>query len=448
MLRSTRFLLPLLVMTACAAPEPSAHDAHACGPAWGPLPAGALPIYVDAAADAGGDGSFDAQLVDLEAALALARVGSATFVAVGPGSYSPPVERRRFALSGEEGGDDVTVAGCGTAETELVAIEASSPSSGSDPELQPVVELIDGIQGVHLRSMTLRGGHGGLRVNTGAGSERVLVVSDIDIVDSVRMGLSITGQGALFSGNNLRVLGVSAPEGDFALGVFAHEGGSSWEEISGQVTITGLEIRDVEGVGVLVDHAQVTLQDGSITDTSWIGGATGRGMQVQNLSIATFSGVTVQRTQETGIFVHMPHDVTLQGCTVRETGGVGPAGQEVGGDGLASSQAGAGGLPTDYVLRLYGSTFENNGRAGGVAEDIEVHVDGANQFLGNGLTTDGETFPNAPPLDALILQGGATMVWDGDSAEAPAAAVELGGESTYAALDIQDDALPIGESSD
>jgi hypothetical protein len=401
---------------------------------------------VDAAADAGGDGSLEAPMQDLEAALELARAGAATFVGLGPGSYSPPAARRRFALVGAEGGNDVTLAGCG-AETELVAIEAVAPSGAGDPELQPVLELADGIQGVRLRSLTLRGGRGGLVVSGGAGSQRPIVVEGVAIVDSVRFGISVTGQGALLTANGLRIQGVAAPDGSFGIGAYAHEGGSVWEPPTGRFQVTGLDIEGVDGVSLLLDHASFVVDGGSVTDTRWLGGQTGRGVQVQNRASGRLIGLDIARNEETGVFVHQPEDVSLEGCTVQSTGRVGPAGEELGGDGLGSSRAGDEGEVSTFILRLLGSSFLDNGRAGGIADGIEVHVDQNNLFAGNGLVGKGETFPNAPDIDALMLQGGAYLVYDGAQELAEPAAV-LVEDTDVAPLDMQDDAMPMGDGSD
>lgn len=444
-LRALPCLLPT-VLAACGAPNAEVADFvadHPCQPAWAVDGSESGLVFVDPEAAEGGAGSHDAPFQLLEDGLDAATAAGGGLVLVAPGTYRAPEGLRRFFLSGADGGSGVAVLGCGSVQTFIEAIEASNPASGADPELQPAFEILEGAQGVTLAGFTLSGGFGGLNIGGGAGSETPITLRDLQIVDGERAGLSITGNGARVVAADVHVRGIAAGFGSFAMGVVVHEGGSVWDPPTGSFELVGGSVFDVQGVGVLVDHAQVHLTDVEVADMQHAGAAAGRGIQAQNLPVATFERVDVHDTAETGIFLLMPSDITMTGSSIRATQRVPGAGDNLmGGDGLAVVRGPGGGTVDRHVVHLLGNRFENNGRAGGVAEDVTVYIDTLNVFTDNGLIGDGESFPNAPPIDALVVQGETVVLSpDGDAAMAESAPV--GQDSAYDALDLQRDALPV-----
>lgn len=434
--------LLLLPFAGCALAESTAGEFvdHPCAAAWGTAAEGDAILVEEGAVD--GDGSVDAPFGDLEAAILAATTGGPRVVLVGPGQYTASEAARRFFLSGEAGGDDVAVLGCGSAQSLILAIDAAPPGSPDERARQAAFEFGAGVQGATLAGFTLSGGEGGVVIGGGAGTERPIVLRDLVIEDGTRSGVSVTGLGATVQATNVHVRGIDAGFGSFAMGIVVHEGGSVWDPPTGSFVLQGGTVEDIEGVGVLVDHAHVDLVDVLVQNTSHAGAATGRGAQVQNQSRATFDRVTIQDTAETGLFVLAPTDLSLENSVLTRTHRAPnpDSGALLGGDGFVAV---GGEDVASFVVRLIGSRFEDNGRAGGIAEDVTVYIDTATTFQGNGLVGDGETFPNAPPVDALVLQGQSVVLGlDGDAA--PSAAAEFVGEdSGYDRLDLNRDALPV-----
>jgi hypothetical protein len=422
------------------------HEDHACFAAWGELREGVANLYVDSEADASvEDGSVDAPFVALEPALELARGDAGpTAVYLAAGSWSPPESRGRFALSGAEGGDDTAVRGCGADLSTLLAIEAVPPGGESDPEHQPAFEVLDGAQGVTLSGVTLSGGLRALLVTGGSGSERPIRVESVAVLDSFGAGVAIGGLDTVVEVEDLRIDSVVAEDLDFAVGFAAQAGGSVWDPPQGSVSWTGGDVTGVEGIGIFLDHVNASVENVAVHDTVAMGGPLGRGLHAQYGGEVVLESLSIERTYDSALFLHENRSVTVRNSSFRDTQGESlPAFPDAfSGDGLAMGHDEDQPDAADWTLVLEGNTFEDNFRAGALVEDGSVVIDAANVFLGNGLMTDGKSFPNAPDIDTLVVQGG-SVVSGPDGSAAPLAVVEVGGDSGFDALGMATDPLSL-----
>ena len=440
-LRPSLLLLAIPVLgVGCVAPTPADPPAvdGPCSPAWDDLPADA--IYVDQAADPGGDGSFEAPWQDVGSGLDLARATGARTLAIAAGDYTPDPGRRTVALGATWADDDLALVGCGVEATALVAIEA--PPLGGQPEdpdeLQAGVEIFGAVQGLELRDLRVLGGMRGISVREGAGSQREVVLRRVRVEDAVRSGVVVTGLDTQVRLEDVDIDGVTPlPGGQLGYGVALQAGGSVWDQPTGVVTIDGGLISQAYRVGLLVDRSTVDVFDLRVEDTQPDEGTLGRGIQIQNNATAVLDSVVSTRNSDAAVFLHMPLDVTLQGCTLSETARASIPGFEddPSGDGLSVTRGPPESQPGPWTVTLIDNVFENNGRAGAVVEGVAVVGPTGGSFSGNQIVTDGETFPLAPDQDVLLLQDGATATGE---------ALSLGEDSGYPALEMFRDALAGG----
>ena len=160
--RTATALLLCASMCACESPpecaEGTVADGDVCVPeacgigTWGDLPVDGDTVYVDGAADPGGDGSEDAPLASIQDGLDLAGSRGGGQVAVAAGSYSE-------ALALDHGHAGVDLAGrC----RELVTLDASDVTAHA--AIQVAAEAGDEIV---LSSLTVTGGAAGADDVTG-----------------------------------------------------------------------------------------------------------------------------------------------------------------------------------------------------------------------------------------------------------------------------------------
>jgi hypothetical protein len=440
----------VLVLAASACPKPADDDdvplpvVHECAAAWA-LPDGAEGVvFADAedGEDDDGDGSLGAPLRTLGAALDAARGGAGRTVALAAGDYEADPSVRRFELSGSRGDSGLRIAGCGVDETALVGIEAPDPGD-TVARLQPVIEVWGDVQGLVLSNFELRGGRRCLIVRDGPGSVEPVLAEGLRVVDCERMGVVAQG---LDVGLVLRDVEVEGSVQDsigntMGYGVAIQGGGDPWNEISGQVVFEGGRIvRSIE-VGLLVDHADIEATSLRVEGTLARDGRLGRGIQIQNESVAILDSVVAEGNSDAAVFLRFPRDVTVRNCSLGGTAlaeieGAEDAGPS--GDGLVATQANWGGDPANWSVTLLDSAFSNNGRAGALVEGVTVAVGSGNVFADNGIVGDDETFPLGPDVDGVYLQGGGVL----SSGEA----TELGGESP--ALEMFRGALELDDLSE
>lgn len=320
---------------------------EACGVGrWGDLDVAAASIFVDAAAEPGGDGSQTAPLTSIQAGVDAA--GAAT-VAVAAGVY---LEN----LSLDEDHAGIQVAGrC----PELVIVDGSGGEE-NDPTL-----LADGFMGDEiwtLSGITVTGGpkHGG-KVDVGrlefqssivtgntkigilaTGSASTLVLTNVDVLDTAPNDNGNWGRGLAIEGGATLLATDSRVEGNTEFGVSVTSGSSA--------TLTRVEVRDTWfaagesfGTGVhaqenssieLVDclfedndsHAifggdntEVTLSGTEVYGDTQGGERGRRGVHVQDDAILVASDCIIDGTAETGIMVANGSTATLTDLQVSRT---------------------------------------------------------------------------------------------------------------------------------
>ena len=421
------------LLAAGCAPETPADPpqvAGPCSPAWDDLPTDAL--YVDQTTGSGGDGTAAAPFEDVGSALDAARATGARTIAIAAGDYSPDAGRRTVALGSVWADDDLALVGCGVDDTTLVVIMA--PPLGGDPgdpdELQVGVEISGLVQGLVVRDLTVRGGLPAIIVREGAGSEREIVLRRVRVEEADRNGVVISGLDTQALLEDVQVEEVTPlPGGLLGYGIAVQAGGSVWDQPTGVISIVGGSIRDAYRVGLLVDRSNVDVLDLVVEDTQPDEGMLGRGIQIQNNAVAVLTSVVSTRNSDAAVFLHMPLDVTLDGCTLSETarGTIPGHEDEPSGDGLSVTRGPPSSTSLPWTVTLIDNVFADNGRAGAIVEGVAVIGPTGGSFSGNQIVTDGETFPLAPDQDGLLLQDGATATGD---------ATNIGADSGFPGLEM------------
>jgi hypothetical protein len=421
-------------------------EEHHCSSLWGIDDAAEGAVFVVPRGDASGDGTLTSPYGSVERALEATRAGEGQRIALTEGTFRASPEARRLALSGDEGDSGLTIVGCGIGATILEAIEAlpANAPAGAEEELQPAVELFGQLDGVTISNLTVLGGRRGIIARDGVGENDPLRLEGIRIEDCQRSGLVIEGLTSQAQLVNLEVVDIFDDEsGDLGYGVALQGQGSVWNDPEGEVEILDSSIVGATRVGLYVDHVRVDVFGLEVRDTAPVDDQMGRGIQVQSHSTGTFDGLTVTGNSDAGMFLHMPLDVVVRNSVFSGTArttipGLDEAGPA--GDGLSAVPASVGGGPGDWSVTLSNNTFENNGRAGALLEGVTVYEAGGNTFTGNELVGDGETYPAAPDVDTLYVQGGAAVL-EGD-------ALELGGASDFDALEFFREPLEADDLSD
>jgi hypothetical protein len=410
-------VLLVAALLAAGCPGPELAD-HACAATWAitdqDIAAGVL--YVAPGAD--GEGTLQAPLSSLDEALAASRLGQQRMIAIAEGYFPAALE-----LQPDDGDAGLTLAGCGS-ETVLQGV---TDETGA---LLPILELSGLLDGVTVRRLVVSGGHRGILAHGGVGAGEPLRLEGVRIEECERTGLLVEGLHSNVELIDLEVVDTSGDDG-LGYGVTLQAGGSAWDTVDGVITIVGGSIERSTRTGLYVDHAVVDVTDLTVTDTFAVDGETGRGVQLQNNASGSFDGLVATGNADAGIFLHMPLDVTITNSTFGETQRATIPGHEdsgPAGDGLCASPNDPLADPSLWTVTLQNNIFVDNGRAGALVEGLTVIDDGGNTFTGNQLVGDGETFPAAPDVDALYVQGGAIVV--------TGEAIELGGASGYDALEM------------
>ncbi len=439
-------LLTAALLAGCPAPEgPAEPGEHPCAAAWdlGDTEA----VYVDAVAEpTEATGALATPHVDLAAALQAALDAGQDTVALAAGDYSASAEQRRLLFGAESSG--VTLVGCGPENTVLSAIEAApvNAPSGTPPVLQSVIEVDAGAQAVSIRNLTARGGRSSILVHDGAGSETPIELRNVVVEDSVGAGLLVVGLDTSVRVIDVDVDGVVPEEtGIHAWGVAVLGGGSVFNEPVGLYEFDGLTVTGATGAAIVVDHANATFRNTEVSGTSDIGGVLGRGIHVQSNASVELDGVVATGNVDTALFIHKPREVVIRDSSFAATGrGTVPGVDDaITGDGLVAT---AGSEPDDppvpvedRVVSIETTSFEDNARAGALVEGVTVEIGDGVTFTGNGLGADPKSWPLAPEdVDTLFFQG--------DVAVEGIEGQELGGDSGYAALDVNRGALDLSDA--
>ena len=402
-------------------PSPPDGPVHECAEAWGDL-ADPQPIYVDAAAEEGGDGSADApfawldrhelitrddQLVDpVDSGLEEARRSGSRSIAVAPGDY--PVAMNLSNDDVQRSDSNLEIAGCGRERTVLSGVTEEVAPGGRDDVLQSVVRVAgSSTADVVIRDLTVSGGRRGVVIRDGAGSTGAIRIERVDVLDSVRLGVVIDNGGTVAELCDVAIRDVLPEDGEFGWGLSVQAGVFFPEDAPAPVLLDGVEVSGAHGIGVLVDGSWIDTSGLSVADTSPIGDQLGRGVQVQNRTWGVMRGVEVSGSADAAMYLHMPGRVVdselspiqIVGGSFGSTDWADVGDGNTAADGLSASQSHAGYPATDFLVVIDDATFEDNPRTHVLAEGVSVEI-GTSTIFG-----DGTTFPIAAQDGALVTAG-------------------------------------------
>lgn len=352
---------------------------------WGDLTAPTSAIHVRADGDDAADGSLDAPVATLEAALTLSRARSSDkTIFVGPGTYSV-TELTITDDAGDGATDDgLTIDAC----ADEVTLEAGDDGS-------PVVR-VSAASDVTLARLDLVGGTRSLFIWNGA----IVTLHKINIKEGRYAGLVIGGHETLVGGEHNSVSDTSGSSDD--LGAEA-EGGFGIGISGATVNFTQTFVRNARVAGVFVDSdardGGVAFEDLTVEGTSADAeGRYGRGVHAQDVASLTLTDCTLTDNQDAGVFVLQASEVSLIGVAVDATAaGVVPDSDETSGDGIVITSVDETGdlfNPADFDATLDGNTVTTAARAGILLEGVEATADG------NSASGDGED---------LVMQGDAIV---------------------------------------
>lgn len=365
----------------------------------------AIQVRMDGSDDA--DGSLSTPVATIEAAMALARSQEGVDrIVVGPGSYTG-------ALSiGEVLGDEdgLTIEGCGTDEVTIQAVN----------EWDSIIR-VNGTQDVRLAGFTLTGGRRALMIYGGA----TAYLDSIAIMGSMRCGLLVDGALTAVAAGGLGVYDTLPDTYDadgYGYGVLVQ---------GAQMTLNDAVIDGNATVGMLIHDATaiVALDDVEVTNTSAPGGFLGRGIQVQDLAQVTAFGLRLSGNSDAGLYARQALAVDLASLTVGEIGLSNALdGGDAAGDGVVVTQG-----DTDhnfdvatFHVALADFTVSGAARAGVLLDRVTGVISGTNAITASA---------DDPGAGAVLIQGGAVVtggaVYDLDAAGLPMDTFGLGLDTDY-----------------
>lgn len=350
-------------------------------------PATAIHVRVDG--DDSADGSIDAPVATLEAALALSRGRSSDKVIfVGPGTYGG-VSLSIAQDPGDGSTDDgLVIAGC----QDEVTLEARSDD-------EPIVKVTEA-EGVKLYDLDLDGGRRALWIWSGAS----VSTTRLRIAGSRGTGVVMDGQDTRVDASDLRVSDTEEDESGLAIGVGIIKASARWSggsvsrsRTAGVFVDSDGRSGDIELVGVVISE---TAADAD--------GLYGRGLQVQGAASLSMVGCEVTDSEDAAVFVFQTFSTSIEDLVVSGvTASAIPDETETSGDGvvITSEDGGDDELdPSLFSVSLLNSTIGGYIRAGVLVEDVTATLSGNS-------ATDG--------VYGLASQGG-TVLGGTDTVETPA----------------------------
>ena len=270
---------------------------------WGQAPEGGR-VYVDAAAAEDGDGTLAAPFATLDEALADVRGSSVRSIALTPGDYDGWLQLNNEESEKLDSG--LEFAGCGREQTRLHGVTAV-PQGETEEQLQPVFHITgESTADIVIRDLSVVGGRRAVTVWTGAGSQGPVVLERVDLVDSLRIAVVVDGMLSAARLLDVRIDGVEQEFGRFGWGVAIQTGMQLDEDIPEATVLRGVDVSGTGGLGVLADGAWVEIEDTRVTDVEASESGRGRGIQLQQFTMGTLSGVEIAGAADAALFLESP----------------------------------------------------------------------------------------------------------------------------------------------
>lgn len=349
-------------------------DAGPCASGWGAI-TDTDAVHVRADGDDAGDGTIDAPVATLDAALVIVRAGGPKRIAVGPGTF-PTSLSLAHDLGAGVSDDGLAIQGCSPEETTFEA---------SDPEA-PVLKAT-AVEGLTLAGFATSGGRRAIWLWQGAD----VAMSDVTIRGAERLGLCMDGSITALTAENLSVTDTVSDDGAFGYGISVQ--GST-------IAMTGGEVSGSQGVGIFADFAVVDLDgvtvSGTTADTD---GRFGRGVQLQGLTAGTLTNLVLSDNRDAALYASQALDTTVSGLTISSTSAITLDSGSTTGDGIVITQGDAGEDPATYQVTVEDNHIAGSSRAAIVLEGVTAAVSG-NVATDNGYSVDGTS---------IVAQDGAVV---------------------------------------
>lgn len=340
---------------------------------WGFITDGQDAIHVRADGDDGNDGSDAAPLATVGAALTLSREASQPRrIAIGPGTFAATLSV--FGEEADESTDSgLSIEGCSPTETILEAENAE----------EPVIKVTESV-GVRLAGLGLQGGRRSLWVWGGADVE----IESVHVTNSGRLGIIIGGTDSIATMTNVEVHDPVVETDEYGT-----EYGYGISFQNSTATMTGGGVWGAYRVGILCHYADVTFVDVSVEDTAQDSdGYFGRGIQLQDLSMATISGGNLAGNSDAGVYSLRSLYLELDGLTVDATAASGVPDEAADtGDGIVISQGVTNNDPASYLAVLTDNTVTGSARAGILIDSVSAEINGNTAGADNGLSEGGSS---------------------------------------------------------
>jgi len=335
-------------------------------------PRTAIQVRVDG--DDAGDGSLDAPLATLGAALALSRErDSDKVIFVGPGSYDDVALSVSHNPSADTTDDGLVIAGC----RDEVTLRA--------PDDDTTILRVSEAQDVRLYDLGMEGGSRALWIWQGA---RVSMAR-IRVERSGTVGVVMDGVDTLVDITDSMISNTAVRRGrpGVAIGVGVLRAQVRWSGggVSGSRQAGVLLAGD--GTAGALDLRDLTIDDTTADDD----GLYGRGLQAQGAVSLSMSGVTISDSVDAGIYMVKTAEASLDGVEISGVSvGTIPDETDTTGDAVVfTSDDGSGDSydPDDFVLTMTDSTLAGYERAGVLLERVTATLEG-NTGLGDAWIED------------------------------------------------------------
>lgn len=389
----------LVLLSACTSKDlPPTDDSSApltspCSDGlWGSAdPTAALQVRADG--DDGGDGSVSAPFASLEAAIEAGRASGAAYaIFLGPGDFVAHMDLDGATDPG------VYLGGCG-AETVLAPEER-------DETAQEFALRVAAVPDLTLERLQVEGGERPLWIWEGTQA----TLRDVEVYSARRTGILYDGVNTFATMENVSVHDTIAVDiGSRSIGY-----GVSVRNLS-SFSMSGGGIYNSTGIGLVVDGtagaSSVSLTDVVVSGTQQDGdGLLGRGVHLQVVDSATFSGVSLESNYDTALFAVRAgtlnmSDVLISGIAASDVGT-----GETSGDGVvvtAIDSLNPNPDPASYSAVLNNNAISGADRLGVLFERVsaEVSDNTVSGSLSDLAAQDGAVITGAQAGDVVSVQG-------------------------------------------